>query len=80
MFVRLVLALVFACAFVACGDDSSSSVSPEPAGDSSSSVAPASSGDLQSSSSQKNSGKDKSSSSSEQARLYQWFNSEWLML
>ena len=63
MFVRLVLALVFACIFAACGDDSSSSVSPEPAGDSSSSVAPASSGDLQSSSSQKNSGKDKSSSS-----------------
>ena len=63
MFVRLVLALVFACIFAACGDDSSSSVSPEPAGDSSSSVFPASSGDLQSSSSQKNSGKDKSSSS-----------------
>ena len=63
MFVRLVLALVFACIFAACGDDSSSSVSPEPAGDSSSSVFPASSGDLQSSSSQKNSDKDKSSSS-----------------
>ena len=63
MFVRLVLALVFACIFAACGDDSSSSVSPEPAGDSSSSVAPASSGNLQSSSLQNNSGKDKSSSS-----------------
>ncbi|MBR5412659.1 MAG: hypothetical protein IK114_06415 [Fibrobacter sp.] len=62
MLIRFVLALVFACIFAACGDDSSS-VSPEPAGDSSSSVAPASSGNLQSSSSQKNSGKDKSSSS-----------------
>ena len=49
---------------VACGDDSSSSVSPEPAGDSSSSVIPASNGD-ESSSSQKNSNKDKSSSSIE---------------
>ncbi|MDD5943411.1 FISUMP domain-containing protein [Fibrobacter sp.] len=48
---------------VACGDESSSSVSPEPGDDSSSSVIPASSGDLQSSSSQKSSGKDKSSSS-----------------
>ena len=65
MFVRLVFALVFACVFAACGDDSSSSsVSPEPAGDSSSSVIPASSGD-ESSSSQKNSNKDKSSSSIE---------------
>ena len=65
MFVRLVFALVFACIFAACGDDtSSSSVSPEPAGDSSSSVIPASSGD-ESSSSQKSSNKDKSSSSVE---------------
>ena len=64
MFVRLVFALVFACVFAACGDDSSSSVSPEPAGDSSSSAIPASSGDG-SSSSQKNSNKDKSSSSIE---------------
>ncbi|PWJ67896.1 major paralogous domain-containing protein [Fibrobacter sp. UWB15] len=47
----------------ACGDESSSSVSPEPGDDSSSSVIPASSGDLQSSSSQKSSGKEKSSSS-----------------
>ena len=62
MFTRLIFALVFACIFAACGDDSSSSVSPEPAGDSSSSVIPALSGD-ESSSSQKNSGKDKSSSS-----------------
>lgn len=51
---------------VACGDESSSSVSPEPGDDSSSSVIPASSGDLQSSSSQKSSGKDKSSSSIEE--------------
>jgi len=50
----------------ACGDESSSSVSPEPGDDSSSSVIPASSGDLQSSSSQKSSGKDKSSSSIEE--------------
>ena len=65
MFVRLIFALVFACIFAACGDDSSSSsVSPEPAGDSSSSVIPASSGD-ESSSSQKSSNKDKSSSSVE---------------
>ena len=64
MFVRLVFALVFACIFAACGDDSSSSVSPEPSDDSSSSVIPASSGD-ESSSSQKNSNKDKSSSSVE---------------
>ena len=49
--ILLAVALVFACIFVACGDDSSSSVSPEPADDSSSSVIPASSGDLQSSSS-----------------------------
>ena len=59
---RFVFVLIFACIFAACGDDSSSSVSPEPAGDSSSSVIPALSGD-ESSSSQKNSGKDKSSSS-----------------
>ena len=56
---------------VACGDESSSSVSPEPGDDSSSSVIPASSGDLQSSSSQKSSKNssssvDKKSSSSEQ--------------
>ena len=63
MFYRLIFALVFACIFAACGDDSSS-VSPEPAGDSSSSVIPASSGD-ESSSSQKSSNKDKSSSSVE---------------
>lgn len=52
----------------ACGDESSSSVSPEPGDDSSSSVIPASSGDLQSSSSQKSSGKDKSSSSEKNAK------------
>ena len=45
---------------VACGDDSSSSVSPEPVGDSSSSVNPSSSGNFQSSSSK---GSKKSSSS-----------------
>ena len=45
---------------VACGDDSSSSVSPEPAGDSSSSINQSSSGNLQSSSSK---GSKKSSSS-----------------
>ena len=67
MFVRLVFALVFACIFAACGDDSSSSVSPEPSDDSSSSVVPASSGD-ESSSSQKNSNKDKSSSSVEKSK------------
>ena len=56
---------LFACLLVIAGcDDSSSSVSPEPAGDSSSSVIPASSGD-ESSSSQKSSNKDKSSSSVE---------------
>ena len=64
MFTRVVFALVFACIFAACGDDSSSSVSPEPSDDSSSSVIPASSGD-ESSSSQKSSNKDKSSSSVE---------------
>ena len=68
MFVRLVFALVFACIFAACGDDSSSSsVSPEPADDSSSSVIPASSGD-ESSSSQKSSNKGKSSSSVEKSK------------
>ena len=62
---KSVLALsVLLTMLVACGDDSSSSVSPEPAGDSSSSVISASSGD-ESSSSQKNSNKDKSSSSVE---------------
>ena len=61
---RMLLALSILLALLAaCGDESSSSVSPEPADDSSSSVIPASSGDLQSSSSQKNSGKEKSSSS-----------------
>ena len=64
--IHLVLALVFAIFFAACGGDSSTSVSPEPSDDSSSSVIPASSGDLQSSSSQKSSGKDKSSSSIEE--------------
>ena len=47
----------------ACGDESSSSVSPEPGDDSSSSVAPASSDDDLSSSSQKSADKGKSSSS-----------------
>ena len=62
---KSVLALsVLLTMLVACGDDSSSSVSPEPSDDSSSSVIPASSGD-ESSSSQKNSNKDKSSSSVE---------------
>ena len=62
-----VLALSILLALLAaCGDESSSSVSPEPGDDSSSSVIPASSGDLQSSSSQKSSGKDKSSSSIEE--------------
>lgn len=61
---RMLLALSILLALLAaCGDESSSSVSPEPGDDSSSSVIPASSGDLQSSSSQKSSGKDKSSSS-----------------
>ena len=67
MFVRLLFALVFACIFAACGDDSSSSVSPEPSDDSSSSVIPASSGD-ESSSSQKNSNKEKSSSSVDKSK------------
>lgn len=63
---KSVLALsVLLTMLVACGDESSSSISPEPGDDSSSSVIPASSGDLQSSSSQK-SGKDKSSSSIEE--------------
>ena len=65
---RLIFALVFACIFAACGDDSSSSsVSPEPSDDSSSSVIPASSGE-ESSSSQKNSNKEKSSSSVEKSK------------
>ena len=65
---RLIFALVFACIFAACGDDSSSSsVSPEPSDDSSSSVVPASSGD-ESSSSQKSSNKGKSSSSVEKSK------------
>ncbi|OWV26085.1 hypothetical protein B7988_07145 [Fibrobacter sp. UWB1] len=64
---RMLLALSILLALLAaCGDESSSSVSPEPGDDSSSSVIPASSGDLQSSSSQKSSGKDKSSSSIEE--------------
>ena len=67
--ILLAVALVFACIFAACGNDSSSSsVSPEPTDDSSSSVIPASSGDLQSSSSQKSSNKEKSSSSVEKAK------------
>ena len=64
---KSVLALsVLLTMLIACGDESSSSISPEPGDDSSSSVIPASSGDLQSSSSQKSSGKDKSSSSIEE--------------
>ena len=70
MFTRLIFALVFACIFAACGDDSSSSsVSPDPrpcedqsegCNDSSSSSGEVS---KNSSSSQKSSNKDKSSSS-----------------
>lgn len=52
----------------ACGDESSSSVSPEPGDDSSSSVIPASSDDDLSSSSQKSSGEEKSSSSEKNAK------------
>ena len=64
IFGRLVFALVFACIFIACGDESGSSApAPDPADDSSSSVAPALSDDDLSSSSQKSSGKEKSSSS-----------------
>ena len=64
IFGRLVFALVFACIFIACGDESGSSApAPDPADGSSSSVAPTSSDDDQSSSSQKSSGKEKSSSS-----------------
>ena len=59
---KSVLALAVLSMFVACGDDSSSSVSPEPAEESSSSVIPASSGNLQSSSSKDS----KNSSSSEE--------------
>ena len=62
---KSVLALAVLSMFVACGDDSSSSVSPEPAEESSSSVIPASSGDLQSSSSK---GSKNSSSSEEKAK------------
>ena len=59
-----VLALSILLALLAaCGDESSSSVSPEPGDDSSSSVIPASSDDDLSSSSQKGSGEEKSSSS-----------------
>ena len=64
----LVFALVWAIFFVACGDESSSSVSPEPGDDSSSSVIPASSNDDLSSSSQKNADKEKSSSSEKSAK------------
>ena len=63
--IHLVLALVFAIFFAGCGDDSSSSVSPELSDASSSSVIPASSGDLQSSSSK---GSKNSSSSEEKAK------------
>ena len=62
---KSVLILAVLSMFVACGDDSSSSVSPEPAEESSSSVIPASSGDLQSSSSKKD---ENSSSSVEKAK------------
>ncbi|SMP46005.1 FISUMP domain-containing protein [Fibrobacter sp. UWB10] len=65
IFNALALSILLAL-LAACGDESSSSVSPEPGDGSSSSVIPASSGDLQSSSSQKSSGKDKSSSSIEE--------------
>ncbi|MBR6123918.1 hypothetical protein IKQ19_10055 [Candidatus Saccharibacteria bacterium] len=61
---RMLLALSILLALLAaCGDESSSSVSPEPGDDSSSSVIPASSDDDLSSSSQKSSGEEKSSSS-----------------
>ncbi len=64
IFGRLVFALVFACIFIACSDESSSSApAPDPADGSSSSVAPTSNDEEQSSSSQKSSGKEKSSSS-----------------
>lgn len=64
IFGRLVFALVFACIFIACGDESGSSApAPDPADDSSSSVVPASSDDDLSSGSQKSSDKEKSSSS-----------------
>ena len=71
---RLVFALVFACVFVACGDDSSSSVSPEPRScedqnedcdDTSSSSGEVS---KNSSSSQKSADKGKSSSSEKNAK------------
>ena len=61
---RMLLALSILLALLAaCGDESSSSVSPELGDDSSSSVIPASSDDDLSSSSQKSSGEEKSSSS-----------------
>jgi len=64
-----VLALSILLALLAaCGDESSSSVSPEPGDDSSSSVIPASSNDDLSSSSQKNADKEKSSSSEKSAK------------
>ncbi len=64
IFGRLVFALVFACIFIACGDESGSSApAPDPADGSSSSVAPTSNDEDLSSSSQKSSGKEKSSSS-----------------
>ena len=67
IFGRLVFALVFACIFIACGDESSSSApAPDPADGSSSSVAPTSNDEDLSSSSQKSSGKEKSSSSVEE--------------
>lgn len=61
---RMLFALSILLALLAaCGDESSSSVSPEPGDDSSSSVIPASSDDDLFSSSQKGSGEEKSSSS-----------------
>ncbi len=66
---RMLLALSILLALLAaCGDESSSSVSPEPGDDSSSSVIPASSDDDLSSSSQKSSGEEKSSSSEKSAK------------
>ena len=66
---RMLLALSILLALLAaCGDESSSSVSPEPGDDSSSSVIPASSDDDLSSSSQKSADKDKSSSSEKSAK------------
>ncbi len=66
---RMLLALSILLALLAaCGDESSSSISPEPGDDSSSSVIPASSDDDLSSSSQKSSGEEKSSSSEKNAK------------